>query len=290
MEQNIFLLILIFLPLSLFIGFGASAIGLTAWPLVVPLLFVLFGFDLYLTIFISLLIDSGNAFMKSLSALKNNQIDVGKGLRFAFFACLCIIPGIWVGTRFIPQHTDFFRGSVGYFNLLFGIGFIMRGFKKSKEGSNGNEGSDIQDQNDNGSEKKREKISGDLKKYAIWPGIAYVAIQTGLIGIGGGMMYAVFIMAFLSFPTQKATGTAMLISFCSAAIASIAIFIQIPQTAMLNQSMVILIAMLIIISMIGTVVGEKITHSLSEQRINYIIGGVIIASSILVSAQGVVIG
>jgi hypothetical protein len=43
------LLLLAVIPLSFVIGTGASAIGVTAWMLLVPILFIVFGFDLYLT-------------------------------------------------------------------------------------------------------------------------------------------------------------------------------------------------------------------------------------------------
>ena len=82
----------IFIPLSFLIGIGASAIGVTAWMMLVPILFVLFGFDLYLTIFISLLVDCGNALIMLIIAGQNGKLSLKTGLGLSpdsHFACLC---------------------------------------------------------------------------------------------------------------------------------------------------------------------------------------------------------
>ena len=283
MIQDIYALVLVFIPLSFFIGFGASAIGLTAWPLLVPLLFVVFGFDLYLTIFISLLVDLGNAVTKTVNSAIKNLIDFKLGVRLAGFACLCIIPGIWAGTHFIPQHTDFFKGSVGLFNMIFGIGFLIRGFKKAQVSEQGSRGIPMQILNN------PEKFLALDRTHLIWPGIAFVAVQTGLFGIGGGMMYAVCFITLLAFPTMKATGTAMFITSCSTLFASVGIFLQIMGTDTIEQSMVILILLFVCISIIGTITGEKITLQLSETKINFLIGGVIIVTSLLATAQALIL-
>ena len=132
MEPNNIVLVAIFFPLSFFIGIAASAIGFTAWSLIVPVLFVLFDFNLYLTIYISLLVDLGNAVVMTIIAAKKHQVDIGQGFKLGVTACLIVIPGIYIGTTFIPQNTGFFKGSVGIFNLLLGMIFILRGYKKGK--------------------------------------------------------------------------------------------------------------------------------------------------------------
>lgn len=294
--QDITMLVLIFIPLSFFIGFGASAIGMTAWLLLVPLLFVVFGFDLYLTIFISLLVDLGNATTKTVNAAAKNMIDFRLGTRYAAFACLCILPGIWAGTHFIPQHTEFFKGSVGFFNMIFGIGFLIRGFKTAKgvPGEGGRIPGPVLSAPTNSSPDTPGKPNPEnnptaFRRYLVWPGIAFVALQTGLLGIGGGMMYAVCLIALLAFPTLKATGTAMFITSCSALLASVGFFFLIADTVPVDQSMVILILLFVSISVIGTLTGEKITHQLSETKINFLIGGVTLAASLLAIVQGVLL-
>ncbi len=288
MTPDLTILILVFTPLSLFIGFGASAIGFTAWPLMVPLLFVLFGFDLYLTIFISLLVDCSNALIKTLSATRKNQIDIKSGGRLAIVACLGVIPGIYASKNFIPQNTELFRGTIGIFTLLFGLGFIRRGLKKGKEKAQDKVVTANQEEYKITTSNSWKRLSL-IKVHIIWLLIAFVAFLTGLIGIGGGMLYAIFLMACLAFPTMKATGTAMMITCVSTLFAAFGIFLQIPGQDVFNQPMLVTISLIIAISMLGAITGERITFVLSERKTNLLIGSVIILGSILVTVEGLLL-
>lgn len=283
---------MIFFPLSFLIGIAASAIGFTAWSLIVPVLFVLFDFNLYLTIYISLLVDFGNAVVMTLIAAKKHRVDIRQGLKLGVIACLVVIPGIYVGTTFIPQNTDFFKGSVGIFNLLLGIIFILRGYKKGKNEKANNQGMD-QGSKENMDSKREthtiKKPSNSVRTKLIYLGVAFMAIQTGLIGIGGGMGYAIFLMLCLSFSTLRATGTAMLITCCAAFVASFGILFQIPNGIIMDNDVIKIICFIVGMSALGTIVGARIAYSLSEQKVNYLIGGIVIFASLLATAQGLVL-
>ncbi|MBT4267555.1 MAG: hypothetical protein HOD85_25390, partial [Deltaproteobacteria bacterium] len=69
----------ILIPLTLIIGIGAAAIGATAWTMLVPVLFVLLGFNIYVTLFLSLLIDCVNALVMTVISARQQQLDVGQG-------------------------------------------------------------------------------------------------------------------------------------------------------------------------------------------------------------------
>ncbi len=270
----------VLLPVSFFIGVGASTIGFTAWPLIVPLLYVLFGFDLYLTLMASLLIDSCNAFIITLAAVKNDQIDIRRGLFLAVLACLFAAAGIYIGTLFIPQNKDFFRGTAGFFVIVLGSGFIVRGTKEKKKLST----------KDNSKKRIDElnllsKFAGRYLPYIMYPGVALLAIQTGMFGIGGGMGYAVILMACLSFTTLKGTGTAMLITFFTNLFASCGIFFQVHDSMVINNSQALLFACMVFASVTGALVGTKIAYSLPEYKVNYLIGGVVIFAGLLATVQ-----
>src|SRR6056297_1536575 len=111
--RTILILVLLLIPLSVFVGICASAIGMTAWPLIVPLLFVFSGFNIYLTLFISLLMDCGNALVMMRVAGQRKLMDIKLGVRLALFALLWIAAGIFVGTFFIPENEEMFRGAAG---------------------------------------------------------------------------------------------------------------------------------------------------------------------------------
>ncbi|MFO7558364.1 MAG: TSUP family transporter [Desulfobacterales bacterium] len=274
------LLTIVLVPLSLFIGIAASAIGFTAWPLIVPILFIICGFDLYLTICSSLLVDCGNALVMTLIALKHRQLDISRGLLLSVFALIWITAGIALGTTFIPKNEDFFRGSAGFAAILIGIFFIAMGLKKNnrKAFNPGNH-----EMPSDASVPMAGKIR--IRSLLIYPGVALMAFQVGLVGIGGGMGYAVFLMLCLSFPVLKATGTAMLMTFCSTLFAACGIYFQIPDGSLLLSKAYPLIALIVLMSMAGTFVGAKITYSLTERKINFLIGGIVILAGLIATAQ-----
>jgi uncharacterized membrane protein YfcA len=261
--------ILIHLPallfMSLFTGIAASVIGFTAWPLVVPVLFVLFGVDIYLTIFISLLIDCGNALVMTMIAARNGRVLLRQGVFLAAFALPWIFAGILIGRTFIPQNEDYFRGSAGYLIMLLGVLFIIRAFKRNKRTP------------------EPKDILTPRYRFRFVPllaGVAAMAFQVGLVGIGGGMGYAVFLMLCISAPVLTATGTAMLMTLISTVFASILIFFQIPDTGFDHEIFRLGLPMMMPASMTGTVIGSKIAYSVSEAKLNFFIGVVVVCAGL----------
>ncbi len=273
----ILLLTILLIPLSLFIGIAASAIGFTAWPLIVPILFILCGFDLYLAIFSSLLVDCGNALVMTLIAINQRQIDIRRGFVLTGFALIWIIAGILFGTTFIPDNEAFFRGSAGIVTIIIGTIFILKGIKKNRQKKN----------NTKPHQNTGNKFSNPSKhrQHFIYLGVAIMAFQVGLFGIGGGMGYAIFLMLFMSFPVLKATGTAMMMTFFSTLFAACGIFFQIPDGLLSQPTVQLLAPMMVGLSMIGTAIGAKIAYSLSEQKINFLIGSIVILAGLLATAQ-----
>lgn len=268
------------LPLSLFIGIAASAIGFTAWPLIVPILYIICGFDLYLTLFSSLLVDCGNALVITLIAIRHRQIDIHKGLLLAVFALIWIAGGIALGKVFIPGNEDFFRGSAGIIAIIIGISFVIKGIKNKST-----RGSIPGPVKENSNPTVLNKAGGRFRRYMIYSGVALMAFHIGFFGIGGGMGYAISLMLFLSYPVLKATGTAMLMTFCSTLFAASVIFFQIPAGAFVQVDAAFLVPVMIVLSMTGTYIGAKIAYSLPENKINILIGSIVILAGLLASAQ-----
>lgn len=212
-------LLMTLIPMSLFIGLSASAIGYTAWSLLIPILFIIFGFDLYVTLFISLLTDSANAILMTALAARHDQIDFWQGIRFLLFACIWVILGVYLGTTFIPNHENWFKESAGYFNLIFALIFFHRGLKIKKKMSHAHGAPPVP------AASPSPTRAGSI---LIYGGIAIMAFQTGIFGIGGGMGYSVFLILLLRYPTLKATGTAMFITSLTALVAASGIFLQVP--------------------------------------------------------------
>ncbi len=184
-----------------------------------PVLFILCGFDLYLTLFSSLLVDCGNALVMTLIAAKHRQIDIRRGLLLAVFALIWIAAGILFGRSFIPGNEDFFRGSAGIITVIIGISFIVKGIKNKGAGTD-----NPMPENQNRKPVAENKTNVGFRSYLIYGGVALMAFHIGFFGIGGGMGYAIFLMLFLSYPVLKATGTAMLMTFCSTLFAACGFF------------------------------------------------------------------
>ena len=110
----------LFFPLALIIGIGASAIGFTAWMIMVPILFVVFGFDIYLAIFLSLIIDLGNAAVMSAMAFRKGEHDIKRAAAIITVSIPFIALGVYAGTFFIPQNQEYFKGSIGVMNFVIG--------------------------------------------------------------------------------------------------------------------------------------------------------------------------
>ncbi len=234
-----------------------------------PVLFVLFGFELYTAILLSLLIDCGNALVMTAIGIGKREIDIRRGLSLTAFAVFWILFGIYLGRSFLPQNMDLFRGSAGFVTLLIGIGFFCRG---------------IRIRNGNGKESIRPSGSV-IRPYLIYAGVAIMAFQVGLIGIGGGMGYAIFLMLCLSYPTLKATGTAMFMTFFSTLVAVIGISFLIGPAKLLTPAFIMLVPLVLVLSMAGTGFGASITHRLPEHKVNFLIGGVVVAAGLLAALQ-----
>jgi uncharacterized membrane protein YfcA len=286
-KNTILLLTLILVPLSLFIGIAASAIGFTAWPLIVPVLFILCGFDLYLTLFSSLLVDCGNALVMTVIATKHGQINIRRGLLLAFFALVWIAGGIFLGKTFIPGNQEFFKGSAGIITVIIGILFIIKGIKNKPP--RGSKPKSINEPLTGDSPVDVVKKKVGFRRFLIYAGVALMAFQIGFFGIGGGMGYAISLMLFLSYPVLKATGTAMLITFCSTLFAACWFFFLIPESAFLQLHVQWLIPMMVGLSMFGTIIGAEITYSLTERQINFLIGSVVVFAGVLATAQKLII-
>jgi len=270
--------------LSLFIGIAASAIGFTAWPLVVPVLFILCGFDLYLTLFSSLLVDCGNALVMTVIAKKNNCLDVRRGILLGIFAVFWVVAGFAVGRVFIPGNEDLFRGSAGVITIFIGLSFVVRGIKNKPEGMHAGNSAISGETNICPPAAAAPKKDG-VRHRLVYAGVAVMGFHIGFLGIGGGMGYAISLMLFLSYPVLKATGTAMLITLCSTLVAAGLMFVHIPAGTFEQLSFQWLIPAMVMLSMTGTLCGAKIAYSLTSRQINFLIGGVVVAAGLLAAFQ-----
>ena len=76
------LIFILAIPFGILIGLGAGVIGLSAWPLVVPLLLVFGGLPLHEVLLSSLLIDLAITIVLSLFYVNNQDVEVDTTIDF----------------------------------------------------------------------------------------------------------------------------------------------------------------------------------------------------------------
>ncbi|GKT36054.1 Transmembrane protein TauE-like protein [Aduncisulcus paluster] len=122
--------ILIFLPISVLIGVGASLISLTAWNLVVPLSFCVFKYDILESVYLSLLVDFSTNLALTVVYRKRvcwELVVIG--------ACI-IVPIVFGMTFFsawfLEKYQTLLFNLIGPFAAILGIPFLISGYKLLK--------------------------------------------------------------------------------------------------------------------------------------------------------------
>ena len=275
-NMEFFIILLILIPISILVGFAASSIGYTAWSLIVPLLLVLFGFDIRIVLFISLSMDCVNALIMTRISKRINEIDLIVSRKTSTIASLSTFIGVLIGLLILLNYQGFFRGGVGYVNIVSGMIFIIKGIKMLK----------------NPEQSKEEKgVITDPKKadLVFLVGSIASAFMTGLIGIGGGMNYVILLMICKGFHIKKAEGTAMFITTGTTATAALVFFINSTIAQLFSTEIIILMLLCVSISAIVTIVGAKVAEKLSEAKITILVGSIVVFAATLATTQNVLL-
>jgi len=269
---------LIFIPLAILIGIAAAAISFTAWNLIVPLVFIAFGFGIYESIFLSIIVDLINALILTVIYGKNKRINFRDGFLYAIPALVGAAIAFFVAQDFLEQNSSLLRGGVGYVIIILGISFLMKGRK----------------------ELQKEKgiiptEQSNSQKMLFSPNVAVIlaiilsavsGAMAGVLGIGSGFNFVLIFLIFLpGYELQKAAATGVFIMFLLMALCSI-LFLGYVD---LNGLWVfILIASSF--SAIGTVLAAKYALRLSKGKLNLVVGIVMIIAATVASVQSLMLG
>ncbi len=275
-DMEFIFILLILLPICILVGFAASTIGYTAWSLIVPLLFVLFGFDIRIVLLISLSIDCVNAFLMTRFSIRLNEIDLPISKKTSYLASISTVFGVFIGFLILLNNQGFFRGGMGYVNIILGTIFIIKGVKMLNQ-----------------PEKNLEEkgIISDPKKADLifYAGSIASAFLTGLIGIGGGMNYVLLLMICRGFHIKKAEGTAMYITTWTTGTAALVFFGNSFIAELFSSEIIILIVLCIAVSAIFTFIGAKVAQNLSEAKITILVGSIVVLAATIASIQNIIL-
>lgn len=126
----------LFSGMMFLVGFSACAIGVSAWPFVVPIMLTFFEemkdkprIKLFDALYIAVLVDLANAILLTFFALRQKTINVRDGLYFGALAALPALPSAILSTRYLPQFEELLKQVSGYGLFGFGLIFAVRGLR-----------------------------------------------------------------------------------------------------------------------------------------------------------------
>eukprot|EP01100_Stratorugosa_tubuloviscum_P015777 TRINITY_DN93_c0_g1_i1.p1 TRINITY_DN93_c0_g1~~TRINITY_DN93_c0_g1_i1.p1 ORF type:complete len:437 (-),score=205.83 TRINITY_DN93_c0_g1_i1:76-1386(-) len=127
-ETPLWLYALVMIPFSAIVGVSASTIAASAWNLIVPLVYVGFGFSVWESILCSVLMDMFNGISLTIFYSFHDQVDFRYGFFYGLIAVIvaCIISHFT--QNWIAEHEDKLRGAVAFFPLILAVFFSIKAF------------------------------------------------------------------------------------------------------------------------------------------------------------------
>ncbi|TFF91525.1 hypothetical protein EU546_08505, partial [Candidatus Thorarchaeota archaeon] len=131
------LLLILAIPIGILVGLGASLVGLTAWPLVVPILLIIGSYSPQEAILTSMAIDLVNASIVALFYGRSSSIgiDVRRGLGMGVTAVVPSAVAAFLAFPLLGLYADAFKGGSGIINLILGSLIVLQAFRTKEVGS-----------------------------------------------------------------------------------------------------------------------------------------------------------
>lgn len=301
----------VLVPLAFIIGVAASTISYTSWSIVVPLLFVGFGFDLYESLYFAIILDLVNGLVLVGNYAKKKKIAFHAVLIWAGPMVVAEIASFYLLQAVLASHTDFLKGGINFFVLGSAVVFLFKGYqgtgsknrsqKHQKKGKthNYNEEDQIIENSDSPHEKMENslpssptkqtftlfdrfdaKVSQGIRISALLLGIGASGVLSGFLGIGAGMNYTLLFLFFLNFDLLKATGTGSLMMSIAMGVAAI-LFYNAVNLSTIWQPLLLAVCF----SGMGTFLGAKWALRLSRAKLNYLVGSALLITGTISTIQ-----
>ena len=169
-------------------GLGTGFAGMSAAPVISPMLITFLGMDPYMAVGIALASDVLASAVSAYTYHKNRNLDVRNGLIMMAAVLLFTVVGSYIASL-LPSHT--MGGFSVFMTFLLGVKFIVRPVMTTKEAMQG--------------------VSA--KKRAVQSVVCGVLIGfiCGFVGAGGGMMMLLILTSVLGYELKTAVGTSVFI-------------------------------------------------------------------------------
>jgi uncharacterized membrane protein YfcA len=273
------LIVILAFPIGILIGLGAGIVGLTAWPIVVPLLFVIGGIPLHESLLSSLLIDFAIAITLTLFYIRNpdSGVDTKLGSRLGLVAGVVAMITVVIAFPILETYSDAFRGGSPIITLALGAIFLIQGIRMRNPSG------------ENGGAKQRRKASSlsDSQKYILaYVFCIVVGFLTGAIAIGGAMNFVIVLVFLLAYPTFRAVGTGMVATTIMLSMTVVSYLV------LLSFSLSTLPVVLLYIcgGVLSSYIAVTRAQRIPERKLRLLIGIVVIATAILASVQIYLLG
>lgn len=304
MDPNTFLIILLLsIPIGLLIGIACGVVGYSAWPMVVPLLFVIAGVDLYEAIFASVCVDLVNSIVMTVIYKRRGEVNVKEAVKLGGTSVIGVILGALLAFAILDRFTSLFRGGVGYVNLLLGVLFVLRGRKMRKQegkvieevaaqlpgkaipGTDGVEPAPEPGKKDPFLVRLQKSLSDKQKEVVTMVFCLINAFLVGLVGFGGGFNVVLFLIILLSIPPIRAVGTAMVYAVIVLSVLAFCYLVFLGFTVTVWPFILAYGAL----SAIGLLLGTRFAKKISEPGLYILIGVIVAVTGIAATIQTLLI-
>lgn len=273
------LILTLAIPIGILIGLGAGIVGLTAWPIIVPVLFVIGGVPLHESLLSSLLVDLAIAITLALFYTRrpdsgvNTQLGIRLGLVAGFAAMITAL----IAFPLLEQYSDAFRGGSPFITLALGAVFLVQGIRmktSSTERTNEDQGN------------RTSSLSISQKNMFVYIFCILVGFLTGAIAIGGAMNFVIILVFLLGYRTFRAVGTAMVATTIMLSMTVLVYLI------LLSFSISTLLTVFLYIcgGVLSSYIAVTRAQHIPERKLRILIGLVVITTAIFASAQVFILG
>ncbi len=271
------LIVILAFPIGILIGLGAGIVGLTAWPIIVPLLFVIGGIPLHEALLSSLLVDLAIAITLTAFYLQRSDAEVNAqfGVKLGFVAGVTAMIIVIIAFPLLELYSDAFRGGSPFITLALGAVFLIQGLRMKESNSSGEN-----------RESKLSSLSTHQRHVFLYVFCVVIGILTGALAISGAMNFVLALVFLLGYPTYRAVGTAMV---ATTIMLSITVF---SYLVLLSFSISTLPVVLLYIcgGVLSSYIAVTRAQRIPERKLRLLIGIVVITTAIFASVQIFILG
>ncbi|MGY5852648.1 MAG: TSUP family transporter [Candidatus Thorarchaeota archaeon] len=287
MAPLIVLLIILAVPIGILVGLGASIIGLTAWPLIVPLFFAVGGFSLHEALLSSMMVDLLLAIVLTIFYTKRSDegVELQYGLKMGSVAGIVAGLAVLIAFPLITQFSDIFKGGASIVNFALGPIFIIQAIRTPK-GQSRLESMQAETESPSKLQLWRQNLTDRQKGIITYSFCGAQGLLTGVIAIGGAMNIVLLLIVLMGYSTLRAVGTAMV---ATTVLLAVTVFTYLVLLGFMITTWY-LVLLYGAIAGVSCILGALQSQRISERGLRFVIGIVVLIAAIFAALQILLLG